>query len=103
MLQDKTQHIVVLFYGFGRILLADFIDVFLYFSGLNGLNFSLAEIGNQMPRDRSKAGSDEQQAIENYAALRRLVIGVLDNIQNSDELQACITALGWKEKGESLL
>ena len=47
--------------------------------------------------------SNEQQAIENYAVLRRLVIGVLDNIQNSGELQACITALGWEEKGESLL
>ena len=47
--------------------------------------------------------SDEQQAIENYAALRRLVIGILDNIQNSSELQASVTALGWEEKGESLL
>ena len=56
MLQNETQHIVVFFDGFRRVLLADFIDVLLYFSGLNGLNFAFAEIGNQMPLDRCKAG-----------------------------------------------
>ena len=47
--------------------------------------------------------SDEGQAISNYPALRRLVIGILDNIQNSSELQDCITALGWSERRNAWL
>lgn len=39
---------------------------------------------------------DEKTSLKKYAPLRRLVIGVLDNIKNNDEMMTAISKLGWK-------
>ncbi len=48
------------------------------------------------------ANSDEQQALQKYKLLRRLVVGILDNIRrntekqkNREELEATFAELGW--------
>lgn len=44
--------------------------------------------------------SDEQLAMQKYLALRRLVVGILQNVKNNQEMMAAINALGWKNEGE---
>lgn len=44
--------------------------------------------------------SDELVALQKYPALRRLVIGILDNIKNNQEINEAINALGWNGEGE---
>jgi hypothetical protein len=39
---------------------------------------------------------DEQAGIQKYEALRRLVVGVLDNVVNNKEILSAIGSLGWK-------
>jgi hypothetical protein len=38
---------------------------------------------------------NEEDGIKKYSALRRLVIGVLDNVNNNNELMSAIGELGW--------
>lgn len=44
---------------------------------------------------------DEQDGLKKYDSLRRLVVGVLDNIKNSREIDGAKTALGWSEGREA--
>lgn len=44
---------------------------------------------------------DEQAGLKKYDALRRLVVGVLDNVKNSQEIAGAKTALGWSEGRET--
>ena len=44
--------------------------------------------------------SDELVALQKYPALRRLVIGVIDNIKNNQEIIEAINVLGWNSEGE---
>ena len=44
--------------------------------------------------------SDEQLALQKYHALRRLVVGVIENVKNNREIMAAINALGWNGRGE---
>lgn len=44
---------------------------------------------------------DEQDGLKKYDSLRRLVVGVLDNIKNSQEIAGAKTALGWGESREA--
>ena len=45
---------------------------------------------------------DEELGLKKYDALKRLVIGVLDNVKNNSELMAAIGELGWNaEEGEA--
>lgn len=44
--------------------------------------------------------SDEQLALQKYPALKRLVIGVVENIKNHQELNEAINDLGWNGEGE---
>lgn len=43
----------------------------------------------------------ELLGLKRYDALRRLVIGILDNIKNNEELMAAIGVLGWNEESEN--
>ena len=43
---------------------------------------------------------DEQTGLKKYDALRRLVVGVLDNVKNAQELVGAKAALGWIEGKE---
>ena len=45
--------------------------------------------------------SDEQLALQKYHALRRLVIGIIENVKNNQEIMAAINILGWNGEGES--
>lgn len=38
---------------------------------------------------------DEEEALSKYESFRRLVVGILDNIKNSEELLQAICSLGW--------
>ncbi len=38
---------------------------------------------------------DEEEALSKYESFRRLVIGILENIKNSEELSQAIRSLGW--------
>lgn len=40
----------------------------------------------------------EAEALEKYAALRRLVIGIIENIRNNAEFRDAKKALGWEDK-----
>ncbi len=42
---------------------------------------------------------DEQEGVEKYEALRRLVVGVLDNVVNNKEILSAIDSLGWNKDG----
>lgn len=44
--------------------------------------------------------SDEQLALQKYPALKRLVIGVIENIKNHQEFDDAINDLGWNGEGE---
>lgn len=44
--------------------------------------------------------NDEEKELQNYYALRRLVIGVLDRIKNNRELTEAIGILGWNQKAQ---
>ena len=44
---------------------------------------------------------DEQDGLKKYSSLRRLVVGVLDKIKNSQEIVGAKTALGWSEGREA--
>ncbi len=37
----------------------------------------------------------EEEALQKYSLLKRLVIGILDNVRNSDELRVAVSNLGW--------
>lgn len=39
--------------------------------------------------------SDEETSLKKYNSLRRLVVGILDNIRNNDEMTAALRELGW--------
>ncbi len=43
---------------------------------------------------------DEELGVEKYPLLKRLVIGILDNIKNRQELEETQRELGWKNKEE---
>lgn len=43
---------------------------------------------------------DEEIAINNYPAFYRLIIGILDNINNNKELLAAVKELNWDTEGE---
>lgn len=43
---------------------------------------------------------DEIKILSKYSALRRLIIGVLDNIVNKDELKKACSELGWDDSWE---
>lgn len=43
---------------------------------------------------------DEQLGLQKYGALRRLVVGILDNIKNNKEMMAAIGSLGWEDGDE---
>lgn len=38
---------------------------------------------------------DEEEALSKYESFRRLVVGILENIKNSEELSQAISSLGW--------
>lgn len=42
---------------------------------------------------------DEELALSKYDSLHRLIVGILDNVRNSDELKHAIGALGWNKGG----
>lgn len=42
---------------------------------------------------------DEQLGLQKYNALRRLIIGILDNVKNNREMMTAIGALGWNDLG----
>jgi hypothetical protein len=42
---------------------------------------------------------DEELALSKYDSLHRLIVGILDNVRNSDELKHAIGALGWNNGG----
>ncbi|MDZ4121866.1 MAG: hypothetical protein U1C33_05560 [Candidatus Cloacimonadaceae bacterium] len=44
--------------------------------------------------------SEELEALQKYPPLRRLVIGVIDNVKNNQEMNEAISALGWNGVGE---
>lgn len=44
--------------------------------------------------------SDELVALKKYPALRRLVIGIIDNIKNNREINEALNVLGWNGEGE---
>jgi len=44
---------------------------------------------------------DEQVGLKKYDALHRLVIGVLDNVKNSPEIEGAKAALGWSGSSEA--
>lgn len=44
---------------------------------------------------------DEQLALQSYEALRRLVVGVLDNVDKNEALASAVAALGLDKEGES--
>ena len=46
---------------------------------------------------------DEEIGLKKYEALRRLVIGVLDNVKNSREIKEARIALGWPETEEIVI
>ena len=43
--------------------------------------------------------TDEQVGLEKYKVLYRLVVGILENIKNSDELRTAVASLGWSGGG----
>jgi len=43
---------------------------------------------------------DEKLGLQKYRALRRLIIGILDNVKNNKEMMTAIGALGWNDEGE---
>lgn len=43
---------------------------------------------------------NEKEGLEKYIPLRRLVVGVLDNVRNKEEFRAAKDALGWIDEGE---
>lgn len=45
--------------------------------------------------------SDEQLALQKYPALKRLVIGVVENIKNQHEFKEAFHDLGWSGEGET--
>ena len=47
-------------------------------------------------------GDDEFLGLKRYDALKRLVIGVLDNVKNNNEMMAAIGNLGWNEEGNAM-
>lgn len=62
-----------------------------------------SENGYRLFRELSNVihgNSDELVALQKYPALRRLVIGVIDNIKNNREINEAINALGWNGEGE---
>ena len=42
---------------------------------------------------------DEEAGLNNFEALHRLVIGILENVINHRELLDAIAVLGWDEEG----
>lgn len=42
---------------------------------------------------------DDRIVLQKYDALRRLVIGIIDNVKNNDELMSAIGSLGWNDDG----
>lgn len=45
---------------------------------------------------------EEQIALQKYPALQRLVVGVIENVKNSQEIMTAINALGWNDEGGDL-
>ncbi|GIO15779.1 hypothetical protein J19TS2_53340 [Cohnella xylanilytica] len=45
-------------------------------------------------------GYNEELALLKYESLHRLIIGVLDNVNNNNELMTAIGSLGWNDGGE---
>lgn len=43
---------------------------------------------------------DEILGLKKYSSLRRLVVGILDNVKNKNELQDALENLNWKQEGE---
>lgn len=41
--------------------------------------------------------NDEEQGLSKFESLYRLVVGILENVRNSQELKSAINALGWEE------
>ncbi|WP_196591319.1 hypothetical protein [Pectinatus frisingensis] len=41
---------------------------------------------------------DEQLGLQKYGSLRRLVVGVLDNVKNNEEMMKAIGQLGWNQE-----
>ena len=65
--------------------------------------YEFSENGYRLFRELSNVihgDSDELVALQKYPALRRLVIGVIDNVKNNQEINEAINALGWKGEGE---
>lgn len=59
-----------------------------------------AEDGYRLFRELSNVvhgGYNEELGLEKFESLKRLVIGILDNIKNREELKSAIEKLGWKE------
>lgn len=52
------------------------------------------ELSNVLHNDYS-----EKDALEKYEALKRLVIGILDNVKNNSEIMLAIEQLGWNNGG----
>ncbi len=42
---------------------------------------------------------DEETGLKKFKPLKRLVVGILDNVKNREELKKAIVKLGWKEEG----
>lgn len=60
--------------------------------------------GYQLFRELSSVvhgNSDEEECLKKYEPLRRLVIGILDNIKQKEELHQAVRALGWEEIGNA--
>ena len=42
---------------------------------------------------------DEQLGLQKYDALRRLIVGVIENVKNNNEMMSAIGSLGWDDEG----
>lgn len=46
------------------------------------------------------SGYEEELGLQKYDALRRLIIGIIDNVKNNKEMMSAICSLGWNDKGD---
>lgn len=45
--------------------------------------------------------SDEETTLKKYGALRRLVVGILDNVKNKEEILQRVHELGWSDESDT--